>query len=64
MNTGEREAIVLGDDEGGQLHATWSQSGSRLLVTVDRRGGHAQVELRPEQVRELGAFCAATTATR
>lgn len=44
------------DDEGARLHATWSRSGKRLIVTVSRRGNYVGVELRPEQVEELAAF--------
>ena len=48
--------IRLEDDEGGHLHATWSRSGKRLIVTVRRRGEWAQVELRPQQVEELARY--------
>jgi hypothetical protein len=47
---------VLDDDEGARLNATWSRSGKRLIVTVNRRSTWAQVELRPDQVEELAAF--------
>lgn len=56
MASEERRAIRLADDEGGELHATWSRSGKRLILTVDRRGQHAQVELRPEQVVEFARY--------
>ena len=46
----------LVDDEGGHLHATWSRSGKRLIVTVTRRGEPAQIELRPVQVHELARY--------
>jgi hypothetical protein len=52
----EDEVTNLDDDEGGHLNATWSRSGRRLIVTVDRRGTWAQVQLRPDQVEELAAF--------
>jgi hypothetical protein len=53
-----RQAIDLADDEGGELNAIWSRSGKRLIVTVDRRGHHAQIELTHEQVDELARFLA------
>jgi hypothetical protein len=51
--------ITFEDDEGGQLNATWSKTGKRLIVTVGRRGERTQVQLTPEQVRTLGVFLAA-----
>lgn len=57
MGVGQQVA-QFDDDEGGRLHATWSRSGKRLIVTVTRRGNRAQVELRPDQVEELAAFLA------
>jgi hypothetical protein len=59
MGAGEHESVDLVDDEGGRLCGTWSRSGKRLIVTVNRRGSWAQVELRPEQVEDLVAFLAA-----
>jgi hypothetical protein len=59
MGAGEHESVDLVDDEGGRLSGTWSRSGKRLIVTVNRRGSWAQVELRPEQVEDLVAFLAA-----
>jgi hypothetical protein len=58
MASDERPAIRLEDDEGGHLHATWSRSGKRLIVTVRRRGEWAQVELRPQQVEEFARYLA------
>jgi hypothetical protein len=58
MSKPDREAIAFDDDEGGHLHAVWSRSGKRLIVTVNRRDGWAQVELRPEQVDRLARFLA------
>jgi hypothetical protein len=58
MGTTGREAVEFHDDEGGLLNAVWSRSGRRLIVTVNRRGEWAQVELRREQVDELAAFLA------
>lgn len=59
MASDERPSIRLADDEGGELHAVWSRSEKRLIVTVDRRGQHAQVELRPGQVAELAHYLTA-----
>jgi hypothetical protein len=58
MGAPERKAVELRDDEGGSLNAVWSRSGRRLIVTVNRRGEWAQVELRREQVDELVSFLA------
>lgn len=51
-----RPTIQLEDEETGKLHATWSRSGKRLTLTVERRGRYAQVELRPDQVAELARY--------
>ncbi len=56
MAADDCSAIQLDDDEGGQLHATWSRSGKRLIVTVSKRGKWAQVELQPAQVEELARY--------
>jgi hypothetical protein len=59
----ERPLIQLDDGERNRLHAVWSRSGKRLIVTVAPRGkSHeaGQVELDHEQVRELQAFLAET----
>jgi hypothetical protein len=58
MGALEREAVEFRDDEGGSLNAVWSGSGRRLIVTVNRRGEWAQVELRGEQVDKLAVFLA------
>jgi hypothetical protein len=34
MAPSDRPVIVLGDDANKRLHATWSRSGKRLIVTV------------------------------
>jgi hypothetical protein len=53
----ERPALRLDDDERKFLHATWSQSGKRVIVTVGRSWDEAgQVELTPEQAKRLVAF--------
>ena len=62
MASDEQQAIQLDDDEGGQLHAIWSRSSKRLIVTVARRGDCAQVELRRAQVEELARYLAADSA--
>jgi hypothetical protein len=63
MPAREYHAIELDDDEGNRLNAAWSGSGKRLIVTVNRRGTWAQVQLRPEQVEALGAFLAEERCT-
>ncbi|MGH2958439.1 MAG: hypothetical protein ACRDKE_02460 [Solirubrobacterales bacterium] len=60
----ERAVIALDGDENDHLHATWSRSGKRLIVTVSRRGASAQVELTPTQVAELGTFLAESNDDR
>jgi hypothetical protein len=54
----DRRPMKLAHDEGGKLHAVWSRSGKRLIITVDRRQQHAQVDLRPDQVAQLGHYLA------
>jgi hypothetical protein len=34
----DEQVAVFDDGEGARLNATWSRSGKRLIVTVDRRG--------------------------
>jgi hypothetical protein len=53
----ERPVLRLDDDERKFLHATWSRSGKRVIVSVGRSWddpGH--VELTPEQAMRLAAF--------
>jgi hypothetical protein len=53
----ERPALRLDDDERKFLHATWSRSGKRVIVSVGRSWDRAgQVELTPEQAKRLAAF--------
>ena len=53
----ERPALRLDDDERRYIHATWSRSGKRVIVSVGRSWDSAgQVELTPEQAERLGAF--------
>jgi hypothetical protein len=54
----ETEPIVLEGDEDMGLHATWSRSGKRLILTISGRRGRAQVELRPDQVEDLATWLA------
>lgn len=56
MEASERGVVEFVDDEGDRLHATWSRSGKRLIVTVWGRGTWAQVELRPDQVSDLAKW--------
>ena len=58
MPAQDRSAMKLEDGEGGKLHAVWSRSGKRPIITVDRRQHHAQVELRPDQVAQLAHYLA------
>jgi hypothetical protein len=57
-----RRAIELDDDEDGRLHAVWSRSGKRLIVTATtvRWSEVKVVELRPNQVKELIDFLSET----
>ena len=53
----ERPVLRLDDDERKFLHAAWSRSGRRLIVSVGRSWDEAgQVELTPEQAERLAAF--------
>ena len=53
----ERPALHLDDDEWRFLHAIWSRSGKRVIVSVGRSWDEAgQVELMPEQAKRLAAF--------
>ncbi len=51
-------AIAFDDQEGGRLHGVWSRSGKHLIVTVFGQNKRTlwQVELRPDQVKQLSAF--------
>ena len=47
------------DGENNRLHADWSRSGKRLILSIVRRGKWddvAQAELTPAQVEELRTF--------
>ena len=60
----DRRPITIDDDENRRLHAVWSRSGKRLIVTVTThtwREAH-QVELRSDQVETLIEFLRATVA--
>jgi hypothetical protein len=57
-----RHPITIDDDEGRRLHAKWSRSGKRLIVTVTTSQAHAQVEMTPQQLAALAAFLSGPTA--
>lgn len=62
----KRRAIALDDDENHRLHASWSRSGKRLMVTVAKTTTWSEsryVELRPEQVEKLIQFLTETLAS-
>jgi hypothetical protein len=54
--------IELDDGENRRLHATWSRSGKRLIVTATTSSWDKsmQVELRPDQVERLIEFLSGT----
>jgi hypothetical protein len=53
----ERGVLRLEDDERKFLHAAWSRSGKRVIVSVGRSWDEAgQVELTPEQAGRFAAF--------
>jgi hypothetical protein len=53
----ERPALRLDADERNFLHATWSRSGKRVIVSVGASWDEAgQAELTPEQAKRLAAF--------
>jgi hypothetical protein len=57
----ERPAIQLDGGESNRLHAVWSGSGKRLIVSIAPRARWheaKQVELTPEQVERLHFFLA------
>jgi hypothetical protein len=57
----DQPAIQLDDGEGNRLHAVWSRSGKRLIVSVAARGkwdAAGQVELTSDQVAALRDFLA------
>lgn len=51
-----RDAIELADDKDGRLHAVWSRPGKIVTATTRRCTEPRQVELRPDQVRQLIAL--------
>jgi hypothetical protein len=59
----ERPVIQLDDGESNRLHAGWSGSGKRLIVSIAPRGRwheEVQVELDAEQAERLKVFLAET----
>jgi hypothetical protein len=65
MTKSVRRPITIDDDENRRLHAIWSRSGKRLIVTATTPSWseYRQVELRPEQVEELIQFLTETLAS-
>ena len=60
MAKDNRPVFALDDADDNQIHAMWSRSGRRLMISVnsprwDRLG---QVELTHDQVDQLAAFLA------
>lgn len=58
-----RRSITIEGDEGRALHAVWSRSGKRLIVTVTASQAHAQVELREEHVKAIADFLSTTVGS-
>jgi hypothetical protein len=56
--------LSLDDSDGWRLEAVWSRSGKRLGVSVSKPGDYRQMELTPDQVRELIDFLAQTLPDR
>lgn len=55
---GARVAIEFDDGEDSRLHAVWSRCGKHLIITATARrwSEPRQVELRPDQVKQLIEF--------
>jgi hypothetical protein len=52
-----RPALRLDDGERNFLHAGWSRSGKRVIVSVGKSWGEAgQIELTPDQAKRFAAF--------
>jgi hypothetical protein len=61
VSNDQRPEIQLDDAEGHRLHATWSRSRKRLILSVGRREAPQrteQVELDAEQAERLRLFIA------
>ena len=56
----ERPTFELLDAENNRLHAAWSRTGKRLILSVFRGRWEpmGQAELKPDQVEQLAAFLA------
>lgn len=57
----DQPGIQLADRQSNRLHAVWSRSGKRLIVSVVARGeweAAGQVELTSDQVATLRDFLA------
>jgi hypothetical protein len=55
----ERPVLEIKDGDKNRLHAGWSRSGKRLILSILRRGKWddvGQVELTPAQVEELKTY--------
>jgi hypothetical protein len=57
----DQPSMKITDDEGSFIHAGWSRSGKRVILSVGQTWDDSkQVELRPHEARELAEFlCAA-----
>jgi hypothetical protein len=56
----DRPALRIDGDDQRFIHATWSRSGGRAIVSVGRSWDSAQqVELTAEQAGRIAAFLAA-----
>jgi hypothetical protein len=60
----DRESVWLDGDEGDRLHAVWSRSGKRLIVTIWKRGYPTQIELPPAELDKLTRFVVKSTGVR
>jgi hypothetical protein len=61
-------SISFDDQDGRRLYAAWSRSGKRLGVSVSKDGDAwrdvVQMQLHPEQVKELVDFLVETTLSQ
>ena len=61
MTKPERPTVLIEDAERKFVHATWSRSGKRVILSVGRSWGDGgQVELTPDQASDLAAFLTAS----
>jgi len=63
----ENEPVLeIGDGDTNLLHAAWSRSGKRLIVSIAPRGRWdeaGQIQLDHSQVEKLQAFLVETSST-